>query len=444
MNEHRSGVITGVSVAHEHATVDEIAAAGADSQRSEVSSLVRLDGVDEAFALQTCNRAEAYVVTDDPDRGRKALRNFAPDAADGAVTLLNHEESLRHLMRVAAGLESLVIGEDQILGQVREAYEDARGAGGIGHVLEEAITKAIRVGERARTETELNEGTVSLGSAAAEFASDELDLTSATTLVVGAGEMGTLAARALDDRNVGRLLIANRTVPHAVHLASDIDTPGSAIALPALSTVLDDADLIVTTTASETPLIDRSDLEDAGRTVVIDLAQPRDVDPAADQLPTTTVHDLDDLESVTERNRERRQEAANAVETIIDREFNRLLDQYKQKRADNVIASMYEGADAMKETQLQQAVDRLEAEDEALTEAQREVVESMADSLVNKLLAPPTRSLRTAAEEDDWTTIHTATQLFDPTVEQVEPGQNEAPSGSDNGSARPEIASNDD
>jgi glutamyl-tRNA reductase len=319
-------------------------------------------------------------------------------------------------MRVAAGLESLVLGEDQILGQVRTAYEDARGAGGIGPILEGGVTKAIHVGERARTETKLNEGVVSLGSAAAEVATRECELSGTTVLVVGAGEMGTLAARAFDDRPIDELLVANRTDEHAEHVATTVTTEVQTYSLSALSTAVEQADVVVSTTASDLPLIDREMLAGAGETVLVDLAQPRDVSPSASTLSSTTVHDLDTLETVTERTRQKRREAADAVEAIIDREFERLLEQYKRNRADEVIATMYEGADAVKEAELQQALSQLDAVEE-LTEEQRVIVESMADSLVNKLLAAPTKSLRDAASEDDWTTIHTALQLFDPTFD---------------------------
>ena len=416
MMESHSGVITGVSVSHERATVDEIAAAGADDQATEVASLVSREGVTEAFALQTCNRAEAYVVTGDPATGRGAFAEFAPDVRDEAVVVMGHEESLRHLMRVAAGLESLVLGEDQILGQVRSAYQDARGAGGIGPMLESGVTKAIHVGERARTETKLNEGVVSLGSAAAEVVSCERSLDGATVLVVGAGEMGTLAARAFDDRPIDRLIVANRTVQHAKRIVDTVSTDAGAIPLSGLSRTIDSADVVVSTTASDMPLIDCGTAEGAGETVFVDLAQPRDVAPPVATLSETTVHDLDTLETVTDRTRKQRREAAEAVEAIIDREFERLLEQYKRDRADEVIATMYEGADAVKEAELQQALSELEAAD-GLTEEQRVIVESMADALVNKLLAAPTKSLREAAGEDDWTTIHTALQLFDPTFD---------------------------
>jgi len=410
-----SGVISGVSVAHQRATVDEVAAAGADDQRAEVERLLARPGVEEAFALHTCNRTEAYVVTDDPTVGRATLGGFADEVSDESVVYTDHEESLRHLMRVAAGLESLVLGEDQIIGQIRTAYEDARGVGGIGPMLDEAVTKAIRVGERVRTETAFNEGVLSLGSAAAELASEELSIEDATALVVGAGEMGTLAAKSLADRDVAELVIANRTVPHAEHVAEEVDADASAVALPAAETVAERADLVVTTTASDEPLLDAAAFADGGETTVVDVAQPRDVDPEVAELSPITVFDLDDLETVTDETERRRREAVDEVEAIIDREFERLLEQYKRKRADEVIAAMYESADRVKSEEVSTAVSKFEAEtDGDLPDEQREILEALADALVNKLLAPPTKSLREAAAEDDWTTINTALQLFDP------------------------------
>jgi len=408
-----TGVITGVSVSHSRATVDEIEAAGGESVRATVSDLLAREGVEEAFALATCNRSEAYAVTTDASDGRAALAEFAPDVRDGAVRSMNHETALRHLMRVAAGLESLVLGEDQILGQVRDAYEESRGAGGVGPVLSDAVPKAIHVGERARTETAINEGAVSIGSAAVRLADREADLAAATGLVVGAGEMGTLAARALDDTGVDEVIVANRTVPTAEHIAEELDAAARAEPLSLLTTAVDEADVIVSATGSPEPVLGRGDLADAGPTVCIDVARPRDVDPSAGELAGVGVYDIDDLESVTERTRDARQAEAREVEAMIDVEFERLLESFKRKRADEVISAMYESAEAVKGREVGQAVSRLEAQG-GLTDEQRETVESMADALVGQLLAAPTKSLREAAGEDDWTTIQTALQLFDP------------------------------
>ena len=407
------GVITGISVAHQRASVDEIAAAGATTQRADLATLTAIEGVDEAFALQTCNRAEAYVVTDDPATGRDALSTFAPSVSEAAIRRLNHEESIRHVMRVSAGLESLVLGEDHVLGQLREAYQDARSTGAIGPTLEEAVTKAIHVGERARTETGLNDGVVSLGSAAVAFADEEVQVDGATAAVLGAGEMGTIAAKSLANHGVDRLYVVNRTIPHAEHVAGAVDVDASAVGLSAVPTVLEEADVVLSTTASDEPLIEPADVEGATPTTFVDLAQPRDVHPDVDDCPGAVVYDLDDLERVTERTRRQRQDAATEVETLIDDEFDHLLERYKRKRADEAIATMYERASERKDAELDRAIARLEATGD-LTDEQRDAVESMADALVNKLLAPPTSSLRDAAAEDDWTTIHTALQLFDP------------------------------
>ncbi|MFB6091854.1 MAG: glutamyl-tRNA reductase [Haloquadratum sp.] len=408
-----TGVICGVRVSHIRASVDEIEAAADEDVRALLERLLDRDGVDEAFALQTCNRVEAYVVAESVDAGRRALEGFAPAVSDDTVVEMGHEESLRHLMRVASGLESLVLGEDQILGQFKRAVETARNAGALGPTLETGLTKAIHVGERARTETEINEGAVSIGSAAARLAESEADLDGATALVVGAGEMGTLAAEALADAGVTELILANRTVPHAEHVATTVDVPARAVALDSLDEALSAATVVVTATSHGEYLLDPAAVADAGETFVIDLAQPRDVHPEAAAVDGVSVRDIDALESVTAETRAAREAAAEEVESMIDAEFERLLDSYKRRQADEAISTMYEAAERVKSREVETALTRLEAQGE-FTDEQRETVESMADALVGQLLSAPTKSLREAAAEDDWETIQTAMALFDP------------------------------
>jgi glutamyl-tRNA reductase len=352
-------------------------------------------------------------VTDDPGAGRSALASYVADVPEGAVVETGHEESLRHLMRVAAGLESMVLGEDRVLGQVRDAYEHARGTGGIGPVLEEALTKAIHVGERVRTETAINEGVVSMGSAAAQFLDETVGLSGATALVVGAGDIGTAVAKAIDARGVDALVVANRTVPSAEHLADALDADAEGVGLDEVGTAVDRADVVVAATGAADPVIDRATVADAGETRIVDMAQPRDVTRAVGAVEGVSLYDLDDLEDVTAATRRRRREAAEEVEAMIDEEFDRLLDQFKRKRADEVIAAMHESAERVKRRELRTALSRMEANG-GVTDEQREVVESLADALVGQLLAAPTKSLRDAAAEDDWTTIATALKLFDP------------------------------
>jgi glutamyl-tRNA reductase len=409
-----TGVVQGVRVSHDVTDLDAIREAGASDQSSAVERLLDAPDVSEAFALHTCHRVEEYVVAPDAATGREALdRRFGDDAV-----AMGHDESLRHLLRVAAGLESVVLGEDQVLGQVRDAHEDARSVGAIGPVLGDAVTKAIRVGERARTETAINEGVVSMGSAAVRLVQRERPVADATTLVVGAGEMGELAATALARVGADPLTVANRTPERAEAVVADLDADVTARAtdLDDLPGLLAAADVAVTATASPVPLVDAPTLADAGETLVVDLGQPRDVDPDAAGVEGVTLHDIDDIESVTESTRESRASAAAAVEEMVERELDTLQTQFKRKRADQVIGAMYEGAERVKDRELARAIDRLEADGD-LTPEQREVVESLADTLVSQLLAAPTRSLREAAAEDDWETINTAIHLFDPAFE---------------------------
>ncbi|ELZ55813.1 MULTISPECIES: glutamyl-tRNA reductase [unclassified Haloferax] len=410
-----SGVISGVSVAHDRASVREIEAASSDDVQTVVERLLARDGVSEAFSLQTCNRAEAYVVTDDAADGRRALDDFAPDVRDGSVRHMDHEETLRHLMRVASGLESLVLGEDQILGQVKAGIEAARERDAIGPMLEDALMKAVHVGERARNETAINDGAVSLGSAAVRLARAELDapIGEVDALVVGAGEMGTLATKALASVDVGDLVVANRTVANARHLAREVPGVSKAAGLGDLRGRLRDADLVITATSSPDYVVTSEQLGDAGETMLIDIAQPRDIDPDASDLAGVRVRDIDDLETVTDRTAERRERAASEVEAMIDEEFDRLLAAYKRKRADEAISSMYEAAEHVKRREVSTALSKLESQGD-LTDEQRETVESLADALVGQILAAPTKSLRDAAGDDDWTTIQTAMQLFNP------------------------------
>lgn len=424
-----TNIVAGVSVSHSHATLDRIEAVSADSVREAVESLLDHSGVSEAFVLQTCNRAEAYVVSNDTETADDALSTYLGDVDRDSVVELGHEEALRHLMSVACGLESLVLGEDQILGQLRDAYETARGVGAIGPTLDDALLKALHVGERARSETAINEGALSVGSAAVRFIESKRDLDEATALVVGAGEIATLAAKALADP-ADHIVVANRTLSNAEHLARQLDTETSVVGLDALSVAAEGSDVIVSATGSSGHVIDAGVLETVGETCVVDIAQPRDVAPGADELDNVAVYDLDAIETVTETTREKRRRAADTVESMIDDELDHLLRQYKRKQADQVIAAMYEGAERIKSRELRTAVSKFESESEdGVSEAEKEILESMADALVGQILSAPTQSLRDAAENDDWSTIRTTLQLFGPALEleQSEPPTPEEP-----------------
>ena len=401
-------LVAGVRVTHNCADVAALEAAAFDDRTDRIDGLLACDGVTEAAVLQTCNRVEEYVVAEDAETARDALNDF-PDLPRESVARMDHGQSLRHLLRVAAGLDSQVLGEDQILGQVREAYRTADERGALGDVLEPAFLKAIHVGERARTETAINEGIVSLGSAAIDLADAEAGLDGATVAVVGAGEMARTVAKSLPDR-VADVRVLNRSPERAERLGADVDPAVSCEGLESLPAHFADADVAFSATASGDPIVNAEAVADAGETLLVDLARPRDVASGVSDHEGVRVRDLDGLQSVTEATHEERREAAREVEAIVDEEFDLLLDQYKRQRADAVISGMYRGAERIKDAELRRALDRLDldSEDEA-------VVESLADSLVSQILAVPTESLRDAAAEDDWETIITAIELFDPT-----------------------------
>ncbi|MFW6265202.1 MAG: glutamyl-tRNA reductase, partial [Halanaeroarchaeum sp.] len=234
-----------------------------------------------------------------------------------------------------------------------------------------------------------------------------------TATVVGVGEMGTLTAMALDRSDVGELYVANRTPETARNIVDVHDVAASVIGLDDLPDHLPETDVLVTATGAQSPVVEEPMLAAAGEVYCIDLGQPRDVAPGASDFPDVTVRNLDDLDDVTEQTRAQRAAAADAVEDIIDEEFDRLVEQFKRKRADDVIAAMYDSADRIRRREFQTALAKLDDRG-TLTDEQRQVVEAFGESLVSQLLSAPTRALRDAAEADDWSTIATAIRLFDP------------------------------
>lgn len=377
-----------------------------------MEELLACEAVSECFALQTCNRAEWYVVTPEHTLGESVLREAVPTEIHDEAAWYTHTEALEHLLRVGAGLESMVLGEDEILGQLRSAASEAEQVGGLGYLLEDAVWKAIHLGERARTETEINEGIVSLAQAAVALTRARRDLDSASAAVLGAGEMGRRAATTLSDVPVDELYIANRTLERAEDVARAVPTDAHACGLDDLGGTIADVDVVIAAIAEAGEIVDRETLARAGETLLVDLGQPRNV-PRVPDLEHIERFDLEDLEAITDETRTDRCEAASEVETMVAAELDHLHDRFKRKQADEVIAAMYTAADRIKDREVEAALNRLEAR-EALTEEGKAVVTDLADALVGQIMAAPTKSLREAAAADDWETIQTALMLFDP------------------------------
>lgn len=406
------GVLSGIGVAHQFASVETIAEATPASIDDATRSLVRHEDVSEAFLLATCNRFEAYVVAEDAETGRGVLRGELADLPDETARTFDHAEAVEHLVSVAAGLESQVLGEDEIIGQFRDAYHRTKDVEALGPVLDSVLLTALHVGERARSETAINEGTISLASAAATCAGQRCDLTTSTAVVVGAGRVGERSLHALYDRGADRVLLANRSVDRAAGIAAEVDG-AEAIPLADLPDALATADVCITATSSREPVLDAATVPRRTAMVLIDLGQPPDVSPSVRERANVAYYDLDRLRRITERTHERRASAAEEVRAMVADEVAELERRFKRRQAESVIAAMRAGADRIKRRELERAIARLRHGDDEV----EPIVEDLADAIVNALMAPPTEGLRDAAEDDDWGTINAAIQMFDPSLD---------------------------
>lgn len=370
--------------------------------------------VEECAVLMTCNRVEVYVVS---PKGSKVLFNFAKDmhVPNMIVDFLDHEESMRHLMRLTSGLESMIVGEDQILGQVKELYHIAKETGTTGKMLDTVFGKSTQVGKRVRQETVINQGSVSIGSAAVELAEDVLgSLEGRTVMIIGAGEMGSLVARALGNKKIKAIYVANRTFERAQALADELS--GEAIKYDLMGDYIKDSDVVISATAAPHHVITRDMMENAisGRDkdiLLIDIANPRDIEESAGDLDGVSLFNIDSLRSISEKNLARRKSEIPKVERIIEEELDLLRIQYKRQKADRVISNLYSMINDIRCHERDVAINRLKA-CHTLGETECEVLDDLTHSVANKILAEPTKILRNAAEHDDEVFLDTVNELF--------------------------------
>ena len=399
--------ITCLSISHRWASVDCIEKA---RLRDPAVSLCRLlaMGVSEAMVLQTCNRVELYAVSDDLE----ILHGFAKEEGLPLMRFISGDEALLHLLRLASGLDSMIIGEDQILGQLKTAYLMSEKYGAMGPVLSTAILRAIDCGKRARQETRINKGCVSIGSAAIDLAESVLgNLEEKTILVVGAGEMGTLVAKGMAEKNLKGIYVANRTYEHAVSLASDLG--GVAVRLDDICDYIGLADVIICATAAPHLILMKNMVEPrlCKPLLIVDISNPRNVEESVASLPGVALHNMDSLKQLSDANMEKRRSEVAGVERIITEELEYLEKAYKRQRADQLIKCLYKNTDDIRLEELQKAVVRLTSHG-GLTEPQIKILSEFSQSLTSKILSAPTRQLKIAAERGDDKCIRTAKELF--------------------------------
>ena len=398
-----------VGTSYQRAPVElrELLAYDRDLRREALERLSA--GGAEAAVLSTCNRTEVYAVADDTATleeriyGELAtLSRLSHSELAPALYTVADEAAALHLFRVAAGLDSMVPGEAQILGQVREAYNGAREARTAGAVLHRLFRQALRVGKRVRTETAIGENPASVSSAAAELAERVFEeLAGRRILLLGAGKVADLTAANLISRGVGEIVVANRSPERADALARRFG--GRAVGLDAVEEELEQADVVVASTSSQGVVLSAQQVGRAmrrrrGRPVFfIDVAVPRDLDPAINQLDGCYLYDIDDLERVVAESVAGRREEAVRAEAIVSEEADGFRAWQLSLDVVPAIASLRAKAESIRRAELERVESRLAS----LSPSQRRAVEALTSQIVAKLLHQPTVRMKEAAAAAD-------------------------------------------
>lgn len=407
--------ISSMLITHTKATIEEMEHAWHGGIDQLLVRLKSHELVQECAVLKTCNRVEVYVVS---PKGSKVLLDFAKHmkVSSRIIDFLDHEESLRHLLRLTSGLESMIVGEDQILGQVKELFMMAKKANAIGKTLDTAFNKAIQVGKRIRSETGINKGSVSIGSAAVELAEKTLGgLQGKTVMVIGAGEMGALVAKALANKNIKVIYVANRTFDKAEALACELK--GRAVRYESLEKYIPISDVVISATKAPHyilthEIISRAmDKREKNELMLIDIGNPRNIESSVGEIPDISLHNIDSLRSISEANLEKRREEAKKAEIIIEEELALLKRQYKRQQADNIISALYSKVEEIREKEREEAVNKLKAR-HTIGDIEKQVLDDMTHSFANQILAEPTKILRDAAEQDDEAFLEAVAELF--------------------------------
>ncbi|MCF6285973.1 MAG: glutamyl-tRNA reductase [Candidatus Hydrogenedentes bacterium] len=372
--------------------------------------------------LSTCNRVEVYTRDDASSEELQekvrvflsAWHDIEPEAFAKHVYEYADREAVAHLFRVTSSLDSMVVGEDQILGQVHDAYLVAQAEGATDKILNALFQRAFKVAKEVRTKTNINVGKVSVASVAVDLAASIFgDLSEKTVLVIGSGETGELALKSLVGHGVGQVLVANRTFSKAEVIAERYH--GEALALADLQDFLHRADIIISSTSAKEPILMAADFKQALRKreqapmFVIDIAVPRDVDAQVTELDNVYCYDMDDLESVAAQNLESRRAEMDTCLKMVENQVDRFIHWRKSLYAEPTIVSMTRELNAIRERELEKTLGTLPD----LTEKQRAEVEYLTKRIVNNILQRPMRQIKQeVTREDPSRVLHLVKRLF--------------------------------
>ena len=394
----------------------------------------------QGVVLHTCNRTEFYTLAEDLEDAREAAASVLEaysvgyEGVEPYVYGYHHDAAARHLFRVTCSLDSMILGESEVLGQVREAFGAAVAAKTAHSPMTHAFHQALRVGKRARRDTDIGRNAQSVSYAFVELARRTLgQLDGAHGLVVGAGEAGRLAAQALQNAGISRLTVMNRTEVRASELAEEL---GGLDVLPldGLQEALREYDVVISATGSPDYVVTGADVSGAvsgrdGRPLLLlDAALPRDIDPAVRDVAGVTLADMSDLDRVAETNRQRRQQEAARVEAIVEEEVTRFHEWWDSLRVVPTLVDLREQAETLREQELERALRRLSH----LAEADQETVAALSRALVNKLLHHPVTRVKAEGRPEDIQTLRWLFRLDEASADADAPadaGGEEDPSG---------------
>lgn len=410
---------TGIS--HHTATLEtreKIAIARTD-YADRVKELCELDAVEEVVVVSTCNRTEIYSVG--PNESAKQVRQWlqamgqlSDSDMEKHCYVREREHAVQHLFRVAGGLESLVLGESQIVGQLKESWQMAQQAGGVGKVLDRLFQHAFATGKTIRSKTRIGEHPVSVAYTTVMLAKQIFgDLASKTVILVGAGEMVELCGRHLNEKGVSSLIIANRSLQRAAELAEQFDA--HAVALKDLPDVLFNADILISSTASPEPVIHADEVKAALKRrrnqpmFLVDIAVPRDIHPNVGKLGDVYLYTIDDLQKVVNENVSKRNEAAEAATEDVAEAVKDFMRWLNSARASVYLKNMHRHAKMNSEELVTWALRKIEA-----GKNPEQVITQMANTLSKRILHLPSTRLRQAAEEKDDELLKFANRLFEP------------------------------
>lgn len=387
-----------------------------DGMSQALERILALGCVREAVILSTCNRTELYVDAADDSDGEltnwlKNEQNMGAEL-DGALFSLSHDEGITHIFKVACGLDSMVLGEPQILGQLKDAFRTAEEAGTVGQTLTRLFHHTFSVAKKVRTDTEIGSNPVSVAYAAVSLANQFFaGFGNHTALLIGAGMTIELVAKHLKRKCIGRLLIANRDVARARNVASEYG--GYALPLSEIGGVLEEADILISSTASPTVIVTKEMMQKAIKArkrrpvFAVDIAVPRDLDKAIADLTDVYLYSVDDLDQVILEGQSSREAAAVDAQRILADETQRYLEVERSRQVAPVITALRDYGDTLREEVLAQGRKRLRKGADA-----EEVMEYVTSALMKKMLHQPSVRLRVAGEESDESFVGNARQLF--------------------------------